>query len=127
MKRILILSVIWSTCVLIPALVVMAKLFPPPSPLSHPRGPSPLPEAYASCAGTVLTASVVVLFIFGVDIAVLWLLRKIGGPLKADVTATIKVFEGNVVIASAGLVGCFLAIAALAYVGIYLFIYLMKT
>jgi len=51
---------------------------------------------------------------------VLWFLSKLGGPLKADVKATIKRFGGNIAIAGAGLVGCFLAIAATAFGGLYL-------
>jgi len=61
----------------------------------------------------------VVVFIFLVDLAALWTLSKIGGRLKADVRATIQKFGGSIVIASAGLVGCFLAIAVVTLAGIY--------
>jgi hypothetical protein len=66
-------------------------------------------------------------FIFILDIGVLWALSKIGGEkLKADVRATIKKFGGSIVIAGAGLVGCFLAIAFVAFGGLWLVSWIMK-
>jgi len=67
----------------------------------------------------VLMSTGLVVFIFVVDVAILWTLSKIGGRLKADVKATIEKFGGSIAITSAGLVGCFLAIAILAFAGIY--------
>jgi len=65
-----------------------------------------------------MSASVVIV-IFLVDVAVLWMLSRIGGRLKADVKATISKFGGSLAISSAGLVGCFLAIASFALAAIY--------
>jgi len=67
----------------------------------------------------------VVLVIFAADLLILWTLSKIG-PLKADVKATINKFGGNLAIASAGLLGAFLAIAATAFGGIYMLMSLMN-
>jgi hypothetical protein len=67
----------------------------------------------------VLVGTGIVVLIFLVDLAVLWTLSKIGGRLQADVQATIKKFGGSIVLTSAGLVGCFLAIAIVGFAGIY--------
>jgi hypothetical protein len=62
----------------------------------------------------------IVILIFLVDVFVLWVLSKIGGPLKAEVKATIKRFGGSIWITGAGIVGCFLAIAIIGIGGVYL-------
>jgi hypothetical protein len=67
----------------------------------------------------LLIAVAIVLLIFFFDIMILWILKRIGGTLKADVKATIKSFGGNLAVASAGLIGSFLAIAILAFLAIY--------
>jgi len=61
-----------------------------------------------------LVAAALVLFVFVLDLATLWCLTKVGGPLQADAKATVKRFGGNIAIAASGLVGAFLAIAFVA-------------
>jgi len=75
--------------------------------------------------GSLLFAVVIVLFVFVADIMVLWILKRIGGTLRADVKAAVKKFGGSLVVTSAGLVGSFLAIAILAFAAIYLIARLM--
>ena len=67
-------------------------------------------------------AAVIVAAILALDLAVLWTLKRIGGPLQANVKATISRFGGNLLITSAGLLGAFLAIACLALGAIFLLI-----
>jgi hypothetical protein len=74
---------------------------------------------------SLLFAVAIVVFVFIVDIVVLWILKKIGGTLRAGFKATVKRFGGNLAITSAGLIGSFLAIAVLAFVAIYLIARLM--
>jgi hypothetical protein len=74
------------------------------------------PKASPSLAGPAISVG----FIFLLDVFVLWVLSKIGGPLKAEVKASIKKFGGSVWITGAGIVGCFLAIAMIGIAGIYL-------
>lgn len=62
----------------------------------------------------------VVAAVFLLDVAALWALTKIGGPLKADVKATIKKFGGSVWIAGAGLIGAFLAVSIVAFAMIFI-------
>jgi hypothetical protein len=69
----------------------------------------------------LVIATVIVLVIFLADVLILWTLSKIGGPLKADVKASLKKFGGSVWIGSAGLLGAFLAIAFLGFGAVYLF------
>lgn len=59
------------------------------------------------------------LSLFATDLAVLWILSRIGGPLKAEVKASIKKFGGSIWITAAGLVGCFLAIAIVSVAALY--------
>jgi hypothetical protein len=61
-----------------------------------------------------------VVSIFFADVLVLWMLSRIGGPLKADVKASIKKFGGSIWITGGGLLGAFLAIAILAFGGVYM-------
>lgn len=70
--------------------------------------------------GSLLFSALIVLFVFVSDIAALWILKKIGGPMRTDVKATVQKFGGSLAITSAGLVGSFLAIAILAFLAIYL-------
>jgi|HubBroStandDraft_6_1064221.scaffolds.fasta_scaffold02317_18 hypothetical protein len=65
------------------------------------------------------TGLVSVVTIFLLDVFVLWVLSKIGGPLKAEVKASIKKFGGSIWLTGAGLVGCFLAIAIIGIAGAY--------
>jgi hypothetical protein len=78
--------------------------------------PGQVPEA-PSHLNAGLTS---VLLIFLVDVFILWVLSKIGGPLKAEVKASIKKFGGSIWITGAGIVGCFLAIAIIGIGGVYL-------
>jgi hypothetical protein len=58
---------------------------------------------------------------FLLDVFVLWLLSKIGGPLKAEVKASIKKFGGSLWITGAGLLGAFMAVSLLGFGAIYVF------
>jgi hypothetical protein len=82
------------------------------------RGPA---DAGIPPANKLLIAVGIVLVIFFADVLLLWLLSKIGGPLKADVKASIKKFGGSIWIGSAGLLGAFLAIAFVGFGAVYLF------
>jgi hypothetical protein len=66
------------------------------------------------------TALFAVIVVFLVDVAILWALSKIGGPLQADVTASIKKFGGSIWITGAGLIGAFLLIAFLGVITLLL-------
>jgi hypothetical protein len=70
----------------------------------------------ASLGGPLI--SVVIIFLL--DVLVLWVLSRIGGPLKAEVKASIKKFGGSIWITGAGIVGCFLATAIIGISGVYL-------
>lgn len=69
---------------------------------------------------SLLVAVLIVLLVFGLVILVLWILKKIGGKLNADVRATVKMFGGTFNISSVGLIGSFLALATLALFAVYL-------
>ncbi len=63
-------------------------------------------------------AAVVVLFL--VTLGALWGLSKIGGPLQAEVKASITKFGGKIWVTAAGLVGCFLAIVIVGVAALYI-------
>jgi hypothetical protein len=63
----------------------------------------------------------IVVTVFVADIMILWVLSRIGGPIKADVKASLKRFGGSVWIGSAGLLGAFLAIAFVGFGAVYIF------
>ena len=67
----------------------------------------------------ILPALVIVVIVFGIDLFVLWLLTKIGGPLKADVKATVKKFGGSFVLTTTGLIGAFLALLIATIAALY--------
>ena len=67
----------------------------------------------------LIIALAVVIVIFLLTLLVLWALSKIGGPLKAEVKASIEKFGGKIWITAAGLVGAFLAIAITGVVSVY--------
>lgn len=120
MKKIIVLSIVWT--------VILVFVFSYPlvriGPLSAPPPGQPYPPHAGQFNGIAL-ATLIVLVIFAADLVILVILRKMG-PLKADVKATIEKFGGNIVIASAGLVGCFLAIAIVGFGGIYMISSLMS-
>jgi len=68
----------------------------------------------------LLMAAAIVFFTFLFDVMILWILKRIGGTVTAQVKANVKRFGGNLAINSAGLIGSFIAIAILAFVAIYL-------
>ncbi len=57
--------------------------------------------------------------VFFSSAAVLYILSKIGGPLKANVRGKIKKFGGTLWITGAGLVGAFIAISIIGLLGVY--------
>jgi hypothetical protein len=68
-------------------------------------------------------ALVAVVVIFLVTVLVLWLLSKIGGPLTADVKASVNKFGGRITVAAAAIVGAFLAIAITGVAALYILIH----
>jgi hypothetical protein len=114
MKKVIFLSVVWTATVLVFLLILTGDF----SSGYSPTKAQPL-------ASPVIMGTGIVLLIFAADVLILWILSKIGGPLKADVKATVKKFGGSLFIAGVGLMGCFLAIAITAFAGIYLISKLM--
>jgi hypothetical protein len=79
----------------------------PPHPTA---GPPPSGADLPNSLTSLLAALAVVAVMFLLTLLALWILSKIGGPLKAEVTASIQKFGGKIWITAAGLVGAFLAI-----------------
>jgi hypothetical protein len=67
----------------------------------------------------LLEALLVVVVIFLLTVGVLWALTRISGPQEAQVSATIHKLGGTIWITAAGLVGCFVVIAAVGFVAVY--------
>jgi hypothetical protein len=63
-----------------------------------------------------------VVVIFLLTVVVLWLLSKIGGPLQADVKASMSKFGGRITITAAAIVGAFLAISIVGVSAVYVLI-----
>jgi hypothetical protein len=118
MKKVIFLSVIWTVI-----LLTMVACYSKGSPAV--AGGEESSPSFRWTSSPVVVGTVIVLLIFAADVLILRILSSIGGPLKADVKATIKKFGGSLAIAGAGLVGCFLAIAFTAFAGIYLISKLM--
>jgi hypothetical protein len=118
MKKVIFLSVVWTSILLG---IVSFTLTQSPQPIDN----RPHAKAPSWTSSPVVVGTGIVLLIFAADVLILWILSKIGGPLKADVKATIKKFGGSLAIAGVGLFGCFLAIAFTAFAGIYLISKLM--
>ena len=108
--------VVTNAPLLLPLLLALARLVPAP-----PRGATNQAEKIPERPNAVFLwqAFAVVAGVFALNIAVLWLLRKIGGPLQADVKATIRKFGGSLAVTSAGLIGAFLALSVFAFGGMY--------
>jgi len=68
----------------------------------------------------IMLALGVVVVIFILTLGILWMLKFLGGPLKAEVKAVISKFGGKLWITAAGLVGAFLAIAIVGVGSVYL-------
>ena len=68
----------------------------------------------------IFSAIISVLLIFLMSALVLWILARVGGPLKSEVKAGIKKFGGSVWLATAGIVGSFLAVIIVGIAGAYL-------
>jgi hypothetical protein len=74
----------------------------------------------------VIMAIFGVCIVFSLSAIVLGILKRIGGPLKADVQVTINTPFGAVTLNGVGLLACFLAIAILAFAGLYLITFLLR-
>ena len=72
---------------------------------------------YPSNSGAVEIIAVV----YSLDVLILWLLSKLGDGIKADVKMKFTRSGSTLWIASAGLLGAFLAIAILSFAAIYFF------
>lgn len=68
----------------------------------------------------LLVACIVVVIVFALSVGVLWCLTKIG-PIEAQVDASLKRLGGSIWVAAGGLMGCFFAVALLAFGAIYVF------
>lgn len=68
----------------------------------------------------IFSAVISALLIFLMSALVLWILARVGGPLKSEVKAGIKKFGGSVWLATAGIVGSFLAVIIVGIAGAYL-------
>ena len=68
----------------------------------------------------IFSAVISALLIFLMSALVLWILARVGGPLKSEVKAGIKKFGGSVWLATAGIVGSFLAAIIVGIAGAYL-------
>lgn len=60
--------------------------------------------------------------VLALNLFVLFTLTRIGGPLKADLKATVKKFGGSIVLTSVGLMGAFLALMVISLLTLVFFI-----
>jgi hypothetical protein len=91
--------------------------------LPAPARPAIRASSNRASGNPIVTSFGVLIGIFGLDVGTLWTLNKIaGGNLQADAKATINRFGGSIAIAGFGLMGCFLALAIISFLGIWMLV-----
>lgn len=75
----------------------------------------------AAPTGKLLRALVILVFVYALSVLVLWSLVGIGGPITAQVQASVKKLGDSIWIAGGGLFGAFMVIALVGFGVVYVF------
>lgn len=87
--------------------------------LAFRPGPACCYAVPPSSLQSILEPAVSVAALFFANIAALWILLKIGGPLKADVNVAVTKFRGSLWLTGAAVLAAFLAISIGSLIAIY--------